>query len=121
MPSSSNGFKKSGSTMNSYGPDRLILTGMTSKAPATIRGLSPLKFPGQRDSALEVINVKGNAPTRRTKTDPLSSGDFMSASARAVRAEGDDGGYIWLPQWIGGKMRVNEVWKMLIGISGGHC
>jgi len=35
----------------------------------------------------------------------------MSASARGVRAEGDIGGYIWLPQWIGGRMRVNEIWK----------
>ena len=28
-----------------------------------------------------------------------------------VRAEGDIGGYIWLPQWIGGRMHVNEIWK----------
>jgi hypothetical protein len=28
-----------------------------------------------------------------------------------VRAEGDIGGYVWLPQWIGDKMRIKAVWK----------
>jgi hypothetical protein len=28
-----------------------------------------------------------------------------------ARAEGDNGGYVWLPQWIGDKMRVNEIRK----------
>jgi hypothetical protein len=35
----------------------------------------------------------------------------MSASARGVRAEGDIGGYIRLPQWIADRVRVNEIWK----------
>jgi hypothetical protein len=35
----------------------------------------------------------------------------MSASARGVRTEGDIDGYIWLPQWMGRKMRVNKIWK----------
>jgi hypothetical protein len=55
--------------------------------------------------------VKANAAARRTQKELRSDESFMSASTRGVRAEGDIGGYIWLPQWIGGRMRVNELWK----------
>jgi hypothetical protein len=40
-----------------------------------------------------------------------SNGNFIEASARGVRAKGDIGGYVWLPQWIGGRIRVNEMLK----------
>jgi hypothetical protein len=67
--------------------------------------------PGQRVSAWLEMDVKANTVARRTPSELQSDKSFMSASARGVRAEGDIGGYIWLPQWIGGKMRVNEIWK----------
>jgi hypothetical protein len=55
--------------------------------------------------------VKANMVVRKTQRALQSDGSLMSVSARGVRAEVDIGGYIWLPQWIGGKMRVNEIWK----------
>jgi hypothetical protein len=55
--------------------------------------------------------VIGNPAERSTTIGARSNWDFMSASTRGVRAEGDIGGYIWLPQSIGGKMRVNEILK----------
>ena len=45
------------STMKSNGPDWLILTGITSNAPATIRGFRPAIFPGQRDSAWVIREI----------------------------------------------------------------
>ena len=93
------------------GATLLIFTGITSKAPATIRGLRPAMLPGQRVSAWLEMDVKANAVARRTQREVRSDWDFMSASARGVRAEADIGGYIWLPQWIRGKMRVNAIWK----------
>ena len=68
-------------------------------------------LPGQRVSAWLEMDVKANAVARRTQRELQSDESFMSASARGVRAEGDIGGYIWLPQWIGGRIHVNEIWK----------
>ena len=68
-------------------------------------------LPGQRASAWLEMDVKANAVARRTQRELQSDESFMSASARGVRVEGDIGGYIWLPQWIGGRIHVNEMWK----------
>jgi hypothetical protein len=68
-------------------------------------------LPGQRVSAWLEMDVKANAVARRTQWELQSDGNFMLASARGVRAEGDIGGYIWLPQWIEGRIHVNERWK----------
>jgi hypothetical protein len=87
----------------------LIFTGTTSKAPATIRGLSPATLPGQRASAWPKTDVKVIAVVRSAEKELQSDVNFMSASARGVRAEGDIGGYIWLPQSIGGRIRVNAI------------
>src|SRR6266568_2472140 len=99
------------STIKSNGPEWLTMTGTTSKAPATIRGLMPAMLPGQCVSAWQEMDVNANAAARRTQREVQIDANFMSASARGVRAEGDIGGYIWLPQWIGGKIHVNEIWK----------
>src|ERR1700722_19488560 len=97
--------------MKSNGPDWLTFTGITSSAPATIRGLRPATFPGQRVSAGLEMDVKAKAVARRTHKELRNDESFMLASARGVRAEGDIGGYIWLPQSIAGRIRVNEIWK----------
>jgi hypothetical protein len=52
--------------------------------------------------------VRRNAVAR---TMPSASWVLMSTSARELRAEGDVGGYIWLPQWIGGKIRIKKYGK----------
>jgi len=68
-------------------------------------------LPGQRVSAWLEMDVKANGVARRTQREVQIDADFKSASARGVRAEGDIGSYIWLPQWIGGKIHVNDIWK----------
>jgi hypothetical protein len=73
--------------------------------------------PGITSSAPETrLCVAGNgrevnAMARRIQKELRNDESFMLASARGVRAEGDIGGYTWLPQSIEGRIRVNEIWK----------
>src|SRR5215469_18390312 len=99
------------STMKSNGPVWLIITGITSRAPATIRGCMLDTLPGQCASAWLEMDWNANPMAKAMKEDAWSSRVFMSTSARWVRAEGDIGGYIWLPLSIGDKMPIKDVWK----------
>jgi hypothetical protein len=75
------------STMKSNGPALLTFTGMTIRARATIRGLSPATLPGQRVSAWLEMEVKAHVVAISAQKELRSDGNFMSASARGVRAE----------------------------------
>src|SRR5215472_17222761 len=69
------------STMRSNGPDWLTFTGMTSKAPATIRGWRLGTLAGQRASAWLAMDVIGNPAARTIGSVTGQCGKFISTSA----------------------------------------